>query len=93
VWVMACVQLAPPDMPDGPFSRLVSRWADKAVSVVIAKPIAGDGGRALAVKLRVFARLVEELDGSNSTSASGQWRRLSSKTSSEAISGGRTCER
>jgi hypothetical protein len=57
------VRLAPPGMPDGPFDRLVSRWADKAVRVV-TEPIAAHDGRALATKLRVFARLVEELDGS-----------------------------
>jgi hypothetical protein len=57
------VRLAPPDMPDGPFDRLVSRWADTAVRVV-TEPIAAHDGRALATKLRVMARLVEESDGS-----------------------------
>jgi hypothetical protein len=57
------VQLSPPDMPDGAFGRLVSRWANKAVRVV-TKPIAANDGRALAAKLRVMARLVEESDGS-----------------------------
>jgi hypothetical protein len=57
------VRLAPPDMPDGPFGRLVSRWADTAVHVVTT-PVAANDGRALATKLRVFACLVEESDGS-----------------------------
>ena len=58
------VKLAPPDMPDGPFDRLVSRWADEAVRFVTAEPITPFDGHALAAKLRVFARLVEETDGS-----------------------------
>jgi hypothetical protein len=58
------VRFAPPDMPDGPFGRLVSRWADTAVRVVTTEPITPHDGRGLAAKLRVFARLVEESDGS-----------------------------
>jgi hypothetical protein len=58
------MQLAAPHMPDGPFDRLVSRWADEAVRFVTAEPAAANDGRSLAIKLRVFARLVEELDGS-----------------------------
>ena len=51
-------------MPDDAFDELVSRWADAAVRFVTNKPIAAHDGRALATKLRVFARLVEESDGS-----------------------------
>jgi hypothetical protein len=58
------IQLAAPHMPDGPFDRLVSRWADEAVRFVTAEPITPFDGHALAAKLRVFARLVEETDGS-----------------------------
>jgi hypothetical protein len=56
--------LAPPGMPDDAYGELVAEWVDAAVSFVTAKPIAANDGRALAAKLRAFARLVEELDGS-----------------------------
>jgi hypothetical protein len=46
------VKLTPPDMPDGPFDRLVSRWADEAVRFVTAEPITPFDGHALAAKLR-----------------------------------------
>jgi hypothetical protein len=51
-------------MPADTLTILVAEWADAAVRFVTDKPIAADDGRALAAKLREFARLVEESDGS-----------------------------
>jgi hypothetical protein len=58
------LHLAPPDMPDDAYTTLVLEWADAAVRFVTDKPIAANDGRALAAKLRVIARLVEESHGS-----------------------------
>jgi hypothetical protein len=49
-------------MADGRFDKLVQRWAETAISFVTDKP--ADNRLALAEKLKVFARFVEELNGS-----------------------------
>jgi hypothetical protein len=50
-------------MPDDLFSDIVAEWGDAAVRFVTT-PIAAEDGRALAEKLRVLARFVDELAGS-----------------------------
>ena len=49
-------------MADGRFDKLVQRWAETAISFVTDRPAANR--LALAEKLKVFARFVEELNGS-----------------------------